>query len=211
MIGALSESLIICLTSFLYWVCRDRRRRLKGRIGKQAFRNVFQMGRNLSFMLRRQSLDVVGDTEVLRRGCILYSFHYGIWESMPCTLRRLGYRIGIIVNRYGDTSPSAPARFLDRFLLRWRAASGVKVFYADNVLGIARFLRAGGIFGMLVDGNTFFQKYVKAEKLARVCRVPLVPFTAYRDRGHGYLRIGGDLIQAVSARPLDYVWAYRSR
>ncbi len=208
---ALSESLILCLTSCLYWVCRDRRRRLKERIGKQAFRNAFQMGRNLAFMLRRQSLNLVGDTEVLRKGCILYSFHYGIWESMPGTLRRLGYRAGIIVNRYGDTSPSAPVRFFDRLLFRWRAASGVKVFYADNVLGIARFLRGGGVFGMLVDGNTFFQKYMKADKLARVCKVPLVPFTAYRDQGQGYLRIGGDLMQMVSARPLDYLWAYRSR
>jgi len=156
-------------------------------------------------------LMLLGDTSVLSGGCILYSFHFGIWELMPFTLRQLGYRIGIIVNRYQESSGSILARVSDYLLLRWRSAAGVRVFYADNVLETVRFLKSGGVFGMLVDGNTFFQKHSKAKKLARVCGVPLVPFAAYRDKHRGVLNIGCDLTGMVGARPLDYVWAYRSR
>ena len=154
---------------------------------------------------------VHGDTSVLNGGCILYSFHFGIWELMPYTLGRLGYRTGVVVNRYGGPSTSVLARVSDRLLLRWRAAAGARVFYADNILGIVRFIKSGGVFGMLVDGNTFFQKHGKAKKLAAVCRVPLIPFAAYRHRYEGVLQIGCDLPAMVSARPLDYLWAYRSR
>ncbi len=162
-------------------------------------------------MFCRKELQITGALGVLDAGCILYSFHFGVWELMPLALSRLGYRIGILVNRYHTGKASIPNRLLDALLKRWRSVSGVKVFYKENVLEIARFLRSGGIFGMLVDGNTFFQKYAKAEKLAAVCRVPAVSFAAYRKKGQGFLDIGCDIRALVRTMPLDYVWFYKSR
>ncbi|UCD19410.1 MAG: hypothetical protein JSU64_08360 [candidate division WOR-3 bacterium] len=211
MISIVAEGIFLCSAWCLYWLCRDRRRYLKRRIGRNAFRNVFQVARNISFMLSRKELVLRGNTGILNGGCVLYSFHYGVWESMPYTLRRLGYRIGVIVNRYGRSSASVFARLSDRLLLRWRAGAGTKVFYADNLLEIVRFIKSGGVFGILVDGNTFFQKHEKARKLSEICGVPLVPFAAYRRRDEGILHIGCDLTAMVMARPLDYVWAYKSR
>lgn len=100
---------------------------------------------------------------------------------------------------------------MDFLLRRWRSINGVKVFYKENALGIVRFLRTGGVLGMLVDGNEFYQKYDKANKLARLCGVPLVPFAAYRRKMRGFLHLGCDIPALVRAMPLDYVWFYRSR
>ena len=195
----------------LYWTCHDRRRYLQQRIGEQAFRNVYRVGRNVCFMLRRKELRVHGDLGALNRGCVLYSFHFGVWELMPFTLSKLGYRIGILVNRYRADDRSLKTGMMDFLLRRWRSMNGVRVFYRENALGIVRFLRAGGVFGMLVDGNDFFQKYDKARKLAKLCGVPLVPFAAYRQAGSGSLHVGCDIPALVRAMPLDYVWFYRSR
>jgi lauroyl/myristoyl acyltransferase len=162
-------------------------------------------------MLRRKALKMDGDIQALSRGCILYSFHFGVWELMPFTLSELGYKIGVLVNGYRNSGNSLQARLLDTLLRRWRSVNGVRVFYRENALEIVRFLRSGGIFGMLVDGNTFFQKYNKACKLARVASVPLVPFAAYRRGDQGFLKIGCNIPALVKAMPLDYVWFYKSR
>ena len=195
----------------LYWTCHSRRRYLRQRIGEQAFKNVYRVGRNVCFMLRRKELQIQGDVRSLDRGCVLYSFHFGIWELMPFTLSKLGYRIGVLVNRYQSDDRRVRTRIMDFLLRRWRSINGVKVFYKENALGIVRFLRTGGVLGMLVDGNEFYQKYDKANKLARLCGVPLVPFAAYRRKMRGFLHLGCDIPALVRAMPLDYVWFYRSR
>jgi lauroyl/myristoyl acyltransferase len=195
----------------LYWCCGNRRRYLKHRVGKDAFRNVYQVSRNVFFMLRRDDLELYGDVKALERGCVLYSCHFGVWELMPYALRKLGYRIGIISNRYGDNSTSSLVRLFDSILKHWRSINGVTVFYKENALEIARFIKSGGIFGILVDGNTLFQKYEKARKLAYLCKVRLVPFAAYRKGTRGVLKIGCDLPRLVRTMPLDYMWFYRSR
>jgi lauroyl/myristoyl acyltransferase len=205
------ECALLAALWVLYWTCHDRRRYLQQRIGEQAFKNVYQVGRNVCFMLRRKELQIQGDLRPLDGGCVLYSFHFGVWELMPFTLNKLGYRIGILVNKYRAEDGSVRTGIMDFLLRRWRAMNGVKVFYRENVLGIVRFLRAGGVFGMLVDGNDFFQKYDKASKLAKLGGVPLVPFAAYRRVGGGRLHIGCDIPVLIRAMPLDYVWFYRSR
>ena len=195
----------------LYWTCKSRRRYLRQRIGEQAFKNVYRVGRNVCFMLRRKELTIHGDLRVLDRGCVLYSFHFGIWELMPVTLSKQGYKIGVLVNKYRRDGRRLGAGVMDFLLKRWRSINGVKVFYREDVLGIVRFLRTGGVFGVLVDGNDFYQKYDKARKLARLCAVPLVPFATYRRKEGGHLRVGCDIPALVRAMPLDYVWFYRSR
>jgi len=206
----LVECVFLTFHLSLYWLCHERRRYLRRRIGRQAFKNVYRVGRNVFFMLHRNELKVIGDLNVLNKGCILYSFHFGVWELMPYTLNKLGHEIGIITNRYGAGN-SILTRILDLLLKRWRSTYGARVFYKENLLEIVRFLRSGGVFGMLVDGNTFLQKHDKARRLARLCHVPLVPFAAYRKRGEGILRIGCDIPALVKAMPLDYVWFYKSR
>ena len=207
----LVEGILLALIWALYWLCGDRRRYLRRRIGSNAFKNVYRIGRNVSFMLRRQNLNVTGDLALLKGGGILYSFHFGVWELMPSCLSRMGYKVGIITNRYSADDRSMKARILDYLLRKWRSIYGVRVFHKENTLEISRFLRSGGLFGMLVDGNTLFQKYDRALKLAQICRVPLVPFAAYRQNGRAILSIGCDIPALVKAFPLEYVWFYRSR
>ncbi|MDH4211798.1 MAG: hypothetical protein OEV79_10180 [candidate division WOR-3 bacterium] len=203
-------SFLLCVLCF-YGICRDRRRYLKNRVGRDAFRNAYRVARNMFFMLRRNDLELTGDAGVLKGGCVLYSFHFGVWELMPYTLRNRGFQIGVIVNRYQRDNVSVLARLVDSALKRWRAVNGVRVFYGENVLEIVRFIKSGGIFGMLVDGNTLFQKYAKARKLAQLCKVPLVPFAAYRSGNSGVLNIGCDLPGLVQTMPLEYMWFYKSR
>ena len=207
----LAECLLLTFVWALYWLCHDRRRYLRRRVGTQAFKNVYRVGRNVFFMLRRNELEVCGNKNVLSKGCILYSFHFGVWELMPYTLNKLGHKIGIIANRYSAAGSSVQTRIIDYLLRRWRSTNGVRVFYKENLLEIVSFLRSGGVFGVLVDGNTFFQKHDKVRRLAKICRVPLVPFAAYRKGGKGILRIGCDIPTLVRAMPLDYVWFYKSR
>jgi len=207
----LAEGFFLVFLWALYWLCRDRRRYLRHRIGSEAFNNVYRVGRNVFFMLRRKSLNLSGDVASLNKGGILYSLHFGVWELMPSTLSRLGFKVGIIANKYNEGDRSLATGILDWLLTKWRSVNGVQVFHRENVLEISRFLRSGGLFGMLVDGNTFFQKFDKAERLAQICRVPLVPFAAYQERGRGMLSIGCDIPMLVKTRPLDYVWFYRSR
>ena len=76
---------------------------------------------------------------------------------------------------------------------------------------IVRFLKRGGIIGMLVDGNDFYSKFGKARKLSCLCGVPLVPFVAYRKNGRGILKIGCNIDKFVTERPYDYIWFYKSR
>ncbi len=207
----LAESLFLSLVCCLYWIYGDRRRYLKKRVGKQAFRNAYRVARNIFFMLKRGDLELSGNIGVLKGGCVLYSFHFGIWELMPHALRKMGFRIGVIVNGYHGENRSFLARCADTLLKRWRSVNGVRIFYSENVLEIVRFIRSGGIFGVLVDGNTLFQKHEKARRLAQLCEVPLVPFAAYRLGNRGVLRIDCNLVGLVQTMPLDYMWFYKSR
>jgi lauroyl/myristoyl acyltransferase len=206
-----SEFLFLFFLSCCYWLCGERRRYLKNRIGRSAFKNVYRVGRNIHFMLKKTELEIDGDVGVLDKGCILYSFHFGVWELMPRTLSKLGYKTGIIVNRYAKEDGSIAYRIFDGLLRRWRSKGGIKVFYKENTLEIVRFLKSGGVFGVLVDGNSFYQKHTKVQKLAELCRVPLVPFAACRRARSGVLHVGCDLPRVVKSRPLDYMWFYKSR
>lgn len=206
-----SEFFFLFLLICCYWLCRERRHYLKNRIGHLAFKNVYRVGRNIHFMLKKNDLEIDGDMSVLDKGCVLYSFHFGVWELMPRTLSKLGYKTGIIVNRYEKEDGSIAFRILDSLLRRWRSVGGIRVFYKENTLDIVRFLKSGGVFGALVDGNSLYQKHTKVQKLAELCRVPLVSFAAYRRACKGVLHIGCDLQHLVKSRPLDYMWFYKSR
>jgi len=195
----------------LYWLQRARREYLKQRIGNQAIRNVYSVARNIGFMLSRQDIRVQGDGKILAKGSILYSFHFGIWELMPRALEKMGYDLGVLVNRYADDNHSRTNRFLDNLLERFRSSGKVKVFSRRDTMKIVRFLNSGGILGVLVDGNRFYAKFGKMKKLGNLCGVPLVPFAAYRKNGGGVLDVGCDLDRIVAQRPLDYVWFYKSR
>jgi lauroyl/myristoyl acyltransferase len=129
---------------------------------------------------------------------------------VPETLSKLGYKIGVVVNRYQNNMHYL-GRCLDKLLHNFRSRNDVKVFYKDDVFSIVRFVKAGGVLGMLVDGNTFYKKFKNAHKLSRLCRVPLVPFAAYRHNGKGILELDCNLEKLVRIRPLDYVWFYKSR
>jgi hypothetical protein len=129
---------------------------------------------------------------------------------MPAQICKMGYKLGVLINEYGDHNKSM-GRFLDKMLYRFRTAAPIKIFNKRDTLEIVNFLKAGNILGVLVDGNDFYSKFGKMQKLSRICQVPLIPFAAYRNEKHGILDIGCDLDNIVAQRPLDYVWFYRSR
>lgn len=193
-----------------YWLNRGRRRYLKHRIGRASFLNLYRTARNFAVMLGRDRVEVKGSLAPLRTGGILYSFHFGAWELMPKVLSRLGFRMGVIVNRYAD-QPGFLARTADRILYRYRVKPNVRIFYPGDGLKIARFLREGGIFGILVDGDSHYGKLGPVRRLGRLCGVPLVPFAVYQENGRSVLDLGCDLNRLLRERPYDYLWAYRSR
>jgi lauroyl/myristoyl acyltransferase len=206
-----TEAFVLFVLFTLYWLCGSRRKYLRRRIGDQAVRNVYNVARNIGFMLSKHDIRVQDNDNKLAKGGILYSFHFGIWEMMPRALRKMGYNIGILVNKYAGNNHARLSRYLDDFLEHFRSAGGVAVFSKNDTMKIVRFLDKGGILGVLVDGNHFYAKKSKIEKLGKLCGVPLVPFAAYRERCGGVLDIGCDLDRMVGERPLDYVWFYKSR
>jgi lauroyl/myristoyl acyltransferase len=207
----LVEALVLLLFTILYWTHRERRKILYSRIGRASVSNVWSIARNIAFMVRRRTVQLDDRRSLLKAGLILYSVHYGIWESMPSVLRDRGYATGVLVNRYSEDSSSFLARLSDRFLTRFRTRNNVEVFDRHDSARIVRFLKKGGILGVLVDGNRLYSKMEKIEKLARIARVPLVPFAAYRRNGSGVVRIGCAIDHLVQQYPLDYMWFYRSR
>ena len=206
-----TEAFALFVLFTLYWLCGSRRRYLKQRIGNQSVRNVYNIARNIGFMLAKRSIRVRGSNSKLSKGGILYSFHFGIWEMMPQTLRKMGYNIGILVNKYAENSSSRVSRLIDNFLEQFRSSGGIEVFSKNDTMKIVRFLGKGGILGVLIDGNRLYSKIGKIEKLGKLCRVPLIPFAAYRQNGEGVLEIGCNLDELIARRPLDYIWFYKSR
>ncbi|KPJ71497.1 hypothetical protein AMJ52_08500, partial [candidate division TA06 bacterium DG_78] len=174
------EAVVLSTMYMLYWFNRERRKYLKKRIGAGALLNIYRTARNFSFMLQRRELCLKGNTHLLHRGSILYSFHYGVWELMPATLRKRGYKLGIIVNSYYNRDKNLITYYLDKFLHYFRSHSGVEIFHKEDVAKIIKFIKSGGLLGILVDGNSFYTKYGKVQKLAHLCNAPLVPFAAYR-------------------------------
>jgi lauroyl/myristoyl acyltransferase len=188
---------------------------LKERSPVSPGRCLYALARNLVFMLSRPGaapVEIKGTLQPAGNGAVMYSVHYGIWEMMPQVLRTAGFRIAIITNQYGHGGSGHPlAAWADRLLRRWRSRNGVIVFYENNPRAIIEFIRNGGIFAMLVDGSNLFSKFSKAQKLAALCRVPLIPFAMYRRDGRGVLDVNCDLETLINRQPDDYAWFYRSR
>jgi hypothetical protein len=207
----LVDACVLVVVFVLYWCSRQRRQYLKKRIGALALSNVYRVARNVGYMLSKKTLFVQGHRIRLQPGSILFSLHYGVWELMPRTLDAMGYRVGIIVNRYTGDSMNMIARLADALLYRYRSVGRVLVFYKDETLKIVRFLKNGGIIGVLVDGDSLYAKHPLIVRLSRVSHAPLVPFAAYTKNGSGILHIGCDLDMLVKNQPMDYVWFYKSR
>jgi lauroyl/myristoyl acyltransferase len=205
------EIVVLSIMYTIYWLNRTRRKYLKKRIGTDALLNIYHTARNFSFMLQKRDLCLKDNAHLLHRGSILYSFHFGVWELMPATLKKQGHRLGIVVNRYSGRKKNLIAYYSDKFLHYFRSRGGVEIFYKEDIMKIIKFIKSGGLLGILIDGNDFYTKYGKVQKLAHLCDAPLVPFVAYRHNGRGILEIGCNLTKIIEQRPLDYVWAYKSR
>ncbi len=208
MIEFFAEAGIILLATIWYWFDTDRRRYLRKRVGRMAFRNVYHVARNMHYMIFRRAVRICYHRPLPEQGSILYSWHFGVWELMPGALANRDNRLGIVVNRYEG---SRFARLLDRFLVNWRSTGNVQIFSTNDAAKIIGFLRSRGILGVLVDGNKPYSRYETVQRLSRIARVPMIPFAAYRDRGDACLEIGCDLEELIERRPMDYMWFYRSR
>jgi len=208
----LLESLIFLIIWSLYWICKKRRCYLKKRF-KGDIRNYLQnIAKNIAFMVKKSSkYRIEGEIKGLDNGAVLYSCHFGVWEKMPGILVQLGYKTGIIVNRYADYNRTIFARIGDHILYRMRGKDGVRVFYKNNVREIIEFIRNKGVFCALIDGDTLYAKYQKIEKLAKKSRVPLISFALSREDKTAVLRINCNLERIIAERPYDYWWFYKSR
>lgn len=197
----------------VYWCNRNRRQHFKHKVGKKSYKNLKTVARNIAIMIYSNTkCKLSGDPSLLTSGAVLYSFHFGVWELMPRIINQhLEKDIGILVNRYTDNNSPLVGRLLDKILYCWRSRHDVKIFYPDEVHSIVRFLKNGGIFATLVDGNTIYAKFNKIVKLAHLCRVPLIPFVVYYDKETAIMQLNCDLEQILKQRPYDYWWFYKSR
>ncbi len=197
----------------IYWLNHGRRQYFIQRTDKNISSNLKTAAKNIARMLYYdKKWTIIGDTDFIKNGAVLYSVHFGVWELMPQILRSyLNKDIGVLVNRYTDNNNFLVGKLMDRFFYCWRSRHNVKVFYPDQVFQIVKFIKNGGIFAVLVDGNHLFTKYQKIEKLARLCQVPLIPFAVYCENGTTVMKMGCNLETLVSERPYDYWWFYRSR
>lgn len=207
------EILIFAIFVFLYWASQRRRRYFKKKRGNEVYNNLKVVSRNIAYMIcPDRGFHLKGKREALSCGAILYSFHFGVWELMPEILNSYGrMNIGILVDRYTALNPPILGKFMDKILYIWRARFGVKIFYPEDVFKIVKFLKNGGIFATLVDGDTLYAKYKKIERLAKICGVPLIPFVVYRDCGKTLMEINCNFEEHIKNRPDEYWWFYKSR
>ncbi|MEO0127087.1 MAG: hypothetical protein ABIL44_04990 [candidate division WOR-3 bacterium] len=207
------KTLIFLTLVNMYWLNTARRMRIKKRLGKNIQLSLKTIAQNLSLMIApEKKFRLEGRIESLKNGAILYSIHFGIWELMPQILKNfLNKKVGILVERYTDNNPPLIGKIMDRIFYLMRSKNDVIIFYPDEVFKITRFIKEGGIFSALVDGNKIFAKLPKIEKLARICNIPLIPFAVYYEKGDTVMEIGCDLNKIVTKRPYDYWWFYKSR
>jgi hypothetical protein len=212
-VRVLLETITFLILLNIYWLNNARRIYLKRRLGAGIVMNLKMTARNIALMLcPERSFKIYGDISSIKNGGILYSIHFGTWELMPNLLQKsLKKDIGILVNRYTENNPHLIGRLMDKFFYIWRTRKKVKVFYPDEVFKIVRFLKKGGIFAALVDGDTLYAKLKKIEKLSKLCHVPLHPFALYYDGANYIMEIGCNIDGVLKHRPFDYWWFYKSR
>lgn len=197
----------------LYWWNGARRHYIKKRIPGPVSQLLKTTSRNISLMIKSEKkFKLKGSVDALKDGAVLYSFHFGIWEKMPEILHNyIKKDIGVLINRYTENNLHFIGRIMDKFFYHWRAKKNIKIFYPDEVFQIVRFIKSGGIFSALVDGDTFYAKFHKIKRLAELCNVPLVPFAIYYEKENGVMELGCNLIELLKFRPFDYWWFYKSR
>ncbi len=207
------KTLIFLLSINIYWWNTARRMRLKKRLEKNIQLYFKTLAQNLSIMIHpEKKFTLEGSIEPLKNGAVLYSIHFGIWELMPKILKTfLNKKVGILVERYTDNNPLFIGKIMDRIFYLIRSRNDAVIFYPDEVFKITRFIKEGGIFSALVDGDKIFAKLPKFEKLALICNIPLIPFAVYYEKGNTVMEIGCDLNKIVTQRPYDYWWFYKSR
>uniref|UniRef100_A0A7V0Z4E2 Lipid A biosynthesis acyltransferase n=1 Tax=candidate division WOR-3 bacterium TaxID=2052148 RepID=A0A7V0Z4E2_UNCW3 len=197
----------------IYWLNNARRVWFKKRLGRDIQLSLKTIAQNIAIMLKPQNnFKLAGRIESLKNGAILYSVHFGVWELMPKILKNfLNKKVGILVDRYTDNNPILIGKIMDRLLYLIRSKNNTIIFYPDEVFKITKFIKDGGIFSALVDGDKIFARLPKMEKLARICNIPLIPFAVYYEKGNTVMEIGCDLDKIISQKPYDYWWFYKSR
>ncbi len=209
----LVETFILLILIMFYWLNPGRRKKLKKKYGKNDFQHLRTIAHNLRLMLIADTEFVLqGDCSLINKGAVLYSFHFGVWELMPRILsKNTDKELGVLVNRYTDNNIYFLGRIMDRLLYWLRSKNHIRIFYPDEVFKIVNFVKNGGIFAALVDGDTFYDKYEKIERIACLCKVPLIPFVVYYEKGKVIMQMGCNPENMVKSMPEHYWWFYRSR
>lgn len=207
------KTLIYLFLLNIYWLNTARRVYLKKRLNKNLNSSIKTTAHNLSLMMYPdKNYKIKGRTEILKGGAILYSLHFGTWELMPEILQKaLNKKTGILVNRYTDNNPLLIGKIMDKIFYLWRKRYNAEIFYPEEVFKIKKFIKEGGIFSVLVDGDGIYSKYEKIKRLASLCNAPLISFAVYYDRNNYVMEIGCDFDRLIAKRPYDYWWFYKSR
>ncbi|MCX7996013.1 MAG: hypothetical protein N3A65_09660 [candidate division WOR-3 bacterium] len=205
--------LIFLILLIVYFLNNPRRVYLKKRLKKGINLNIKKTAENISLMLiPKDEIRLKGNIEALKKGAILYSIHFGTWELLPRIMQKfLNKEIGILVNRYTRNNVYLIGRLMDNLFYHFRTRYNSKIFYPDEVFRIVSFIKKGGIFSVLVDGDNFYSKFEKIKKLARICNAPLIPFAIYYENGLHVIELDCDFERLLKRRTHDYWWFYKSR
>jgi len=201
----LATSISLSTVYLLYLILRERKKVMTHKLKKHGLnprlrsRIIYQFSRNLILMSRPRKVELIGSDDLA--GTLGVSIHFGPWELIGPALVQRGIKFGAITRSYGDG--------IDTFLKIFRSGLGIKTFYSFEMLKIKKFLKGGGMVGMMMDGNTLWARLEKARRLASVLKVKLRSGIILPINGQIYL-ITGDINfeEVVREYPEHYAWFY---
>lgn len=179
---------------------REKTTEQRERIAREVFRNAGRTAAEGAYLAtgrghaildhaRLEGMDHVFRVLDAGRGIIALTAHYGNWEvQLPLVARYVECGVGAIARDLSNPG-------LHRMARRMRQLYGTEVFATrQSGRGYVRFLRSGGMLGVLGDTDTrgegifvdFFGKpawtQVGIARLARLGRARIMPLFVYRDK-----------------------------
>ncbi len=197
--------------------------------------NAWMVGRNLALMAKvdtgfgkkvidralfYQENDYKSERREDKAHTVMASFHFGLWEFLPRVYAKIGYSVGVMVERQRD-------RTLDRVFTRLRQARGVILIHRAR--DVVERVQGPGVTGFMLD-NTSSGKTTSGVSAddGVVLEIPKLPFVTgkiagwgvtpvfgYWNRGRLMIRVFGRseedgcvsaLLKLVKERPAEWIF-----
>lgn len=182
---------------------RDSAERLSQKVFEQFLINSFEMAGlkhytndELKNRVRVEGIEHLQNALALKKGAIIVSGHFGVWELMPPWLALNGFAVNVVVRRQNNP-------FVDAWFEEMRQRHGAVT--TDSGFGIREILRAlrkGALLALMVDQDNgkqgifvkFFNKWASAPtgpaQISLKTGAPIVPMAIYPDyRGRHLMKI----------------------